>query len=293
MAPVSDLLLRAPVARNDHLLVALLISVAVHAAVLTLRFARPADPVVARPTLEVALVNTETELAPLDPQILAQSNLLGGGDDAHGVSTTPLPFTSAATPDEIVLAALSARQRELEAEQQALLTRVESRQQALQAYVRDDATQDADAPGHDEREQESLILSSRIAAIKERIARYNARPRQTFTGPSAQADAYARYLESWRTHIEQLGTEHYPDQARGRVYGSLQLTVYIRRDGTLARVEIDRPSNHAILNLAAQRIVQLAAPFAPLPPEIARDTDVLAITRTWNFQNRQLETRIP
>ncbi len=48
-----------------------------------------------------------------------------------------------------------------------------------------------------------------------------------------------------------------------------------------------------MLNQAARRIVQLAAPFAPFPPDIARDTDILAITRTWNFVNDTLETRAP
>src|SRR3546814_20433291 len=101
---------------------------------------------------------------------------------------------------------------------------------------------------------------------------------------------YAEYVEVWRKKICVLGTEHYPDQARGKVYGSLQLTVYIRRDGSLERIEIDRPSSHAILNLAASRIVQLSAPFPPLPPAIAARTDGLAITRTWNFVNQKLET---
>jgi len=29
--------------------------------------------------------------------------------------------------------------------------------------------------------------------------------------------------------------------------------------------------------------VQRAAPFAPFPADIARDTDILSITRTWIF----------
>jgi protein TonB len=48
-------------------------------------------------------------------------------------------------------------------------------------------------------------------------------------------------------------------------------------------VEINRPSGQRILDAAALRIVQLAAPFAPFPADIARDTDILSITRTWIF----------
>src|SRR3546814_161195 len=142
-----------------------------------------------------------------------------------------------------------------------------------------DLFEQSNDPGADARHQESLILNARISALKERIERYNTQPRRQFTGPSAKAVDYAEYVEAWRKKIELLGTEHYPDEARGKVYGSLQLTVYIRRDGSLERIEIDRPSNYPILNLAASRIVQLAAPFPPLPPAIAARTDVLAIDR--------------
>jgi protein TonB len=69
--------------------------------------------------------------------------------------------------------------------------------------------------------------------------------------------------------------------------------VNIRKDGTLESIEVNRPSEHAILNLAAQRIVQLAAPFPPFPPDLARRIDVLAITRTWNFIDNKLDTETP
>jgi protein TonB len=48
-------------------------------------------------------------------------------------------------------------------------------------------------------------------------------------------------------------------------------------------VEVSRSSRQPILDAAAQRIVKLAAPFAPLPPDIRKDTDILTITRTWTF----------
>src|SRR5690606_13384233 len=141
--------------------------------------------------------------------------------------------------------------------------------------------------GDDSRHQESAVINAQISAIRERIQRYNEQPRRQFVGPSAQRVDYAEYVEAWRKRIELLGTEHYPPQARGKTYGSLQMTVYIRRDGSLERAEITHPSDHAVLNQAALRIAQLAAPFAPLPATIAGETDILAITRTWHFVNQQ------
>jgi protein TonB len=38
-----------------------------------------------------------------------------------------------------------------------------------------------------------------------------------------------------------------------------------------------------VLDDAAFRIVRMASPYAAFPPDIRRDTDLLAITRTWFF----------
>jgi protein TonB len=81
-----------------------------------------------------------------------------------------------------------------------------------------------------------------------------------------------------------VGELNYPQAARDqKLYGTLVVTVSIKSDGSLDRVEINRPSGQRILDAAALRIVQLAAPFAPFPADIARDTDILSITRTWIF----------
>ena len=48
-------------------------------------------------------------------------------------------------------------------------------------------------------------------------------------------------------------------------------------------IEINRPSGQRILDASAIRIVKLAAPYPPFPPDIRKDIDVLSITRTWTF----------
>jgi protein TonB len=69
------------------------------------------------------------------------------------------------------------------------------------------------------------------------------------------------------------------------------MTVAIRKDGSVADAMVDQSSGSPVLDRAARRIVQLAAPYPPFPPDIARDTDILEITRTWIFTNDQLATR--
>lgn len=293
MSMLSALLLHARTPRNDYLRIAIVLSLAVHAAVLAIHFSNPAPPKTQASTLEVTLVNARSPAAPLNPKLLAQNQLNGGGQAQAGQASSPLPRTAAESANELVLAALHKRQAELEAEQLRLYTQLTALQKVRPEREQPDIPDESDDSGSDTINQESLVLNAQISALKERIARYNAQPRQQFSGPSAKAVDYAEYVEAWRQKIELLGTEHYPDEARGKVYGSLQLTVYIRKDGSLERLEIDRPSSEPILNLAAARIVQLAAPFAPLPPAIAKNTDVFAITRTWNFLNQQLETTTP
>ena len=63
------------------------------------------------------------------------------------------------------------------------------------------------------------------------------------------------------------------------------LTVIIKANGDLERVEVSRSSGKKLLDDAARRIVQMAAPYGAFPESIQRDTDLLEITRTWTFTN--------
>lgn len=278
---------------NVYLMIGLIVSLCLHGAALLLTFTEPETP--QRPpvsSLEVTLVNTRTETAPADPQVLAQQDLNSGGNEADsGFAASPLPRTQDNNVNEIILEALRKRQAQLEAEQERLLTQLVSQYAVSQAQRPPEFLQQSADPGPDDQQREAQILNSRIAALKARIEEYNSRPRQQFVGPSAQSAIYAQYIESWRQKIEQIGTEHYPDEARGKIYGSLQLTVYIGKNGELINVHINHASKEPVLNSAARRVVQLAAPFAPLPPEVLAETDILAITRTWHFTNNELTTQ--
>nr|WP_236844637.1 TonB family protein [Bordetella sp. 15P40C-2] len=277
---------------QHYLRIAIAISLLVHAGVLALRWSDPAPRPVASAPLEITLVNARTTLAPARPQVVAQHQVDGGGNADQGIAATPLPRTGESA-ETVVLQAMRKRQAQLEAEQLRLLTRLQA--QATVGTERQPVYPwpDATVEGEDVHEQPGIVQNAQIAALAARVQAYNALPRKTFVAPSAQASPYAAYLDSWRARIEALGTRHYPEEARGRLYGSLQLTVAIRPDGSVESVTIDQPSVHAVLNQAARRIVQLAAPFPPLPPEIVKDTDLLVITRTWQFVNDGLQTQAP
>ena len=57
----------------------------------------------------------------------------------------------------------------------------------------------------------------------------------------------------------------------------------MRADGSLVQVRILRSSGFDLLDEAAVHIVELAAPYAPFPADIKAETDILDITRTWQF----------
>ncbi|HEV7822168.1 MAG TPA: TonB family protein, partial [Burkholderiales bacterium] len=141
-----------------------------------------------------------------------------------------------------------------------------------------------------------LSKSLEIARLEAQISKdwdaYQKRPRRRFLGARAQEFRFARYIEDWRLKIERVGTLNYPEAAKNqKIYGSLQLTVSIKPDGTVDNIEINRSSGQKILDDAARRIVQLAGPYAAFPSDIAQDTDILSITRTWTFtRGDQLST---
>ncbi|QRF89420.1 hypothetical protein CLH39_03890 [Alcaligenes faecalis] len=273
-------------APKDYLWLAVALSALIH---LLLIFwpARAPSPTPAN-SLDVALVNFSTDSAPLSPQLLAQLNLDGGGKHQQGQASNPLPLTDPNLPNQLVLEALRARQQSLEAEQQRLLGELESQDKAPLSTPSFEYIGASIEPGPDDHDLDPQVQNSQLAILREQIREQQRQPRYHYVGPSAKASEQAQYLDQWRQKIEQTGTRHYPKQNGEQLYGQLQMTVYIRRDGSLLRAQITEPSDQAALNLAARRIVELAAPFAPLPEQVAPGADVLVITRSWSFTHDRL-----
>jgi len=94
---------------------------------------------------------------------------------------------------------------------------------------------------------------------------------------------FAQYVEDWRLKVERIGNLNYPDSARGKVYGSLVLSVSIKSDGSLDAVEVQRSSGHQILDPGGRAHCENGLAYANFPGNIKRDTDILVITRTWTF----------
>jgi protein TonB len=269
---------------NRRLWLAIAISLAVHALLLTLHFSFPdASKAMREKALDIVLVNAKSAKKPTDAQALAQANLDGGGNtDENQRIKTPLPSTNQQTTGNDI-ERMQRRIRELDAAQQKMLSEAKSARAV--AAARNAAEQPTPSPSVSGLDlAESARAMARLEGeISKSVDEYNKRPRKKFVGARTEEYRFAQYIEDWRQKVERIGTLNYPEAARGKLYGSLVLTVSLNHDGSLNRVEINRSSGYKVLDEAAQRIVQMAAPFAPFPPEIRRDTDILEITRTWKF----------
>lgn len=273
--------------QQRNLTLALGASLLLHAALLAVRFAPPDLVDKARErALDVILVNSKSKARPDKAQAKAQTNLDGGGNtEEDRRAKTPLP-PSDRTRDGNDLTEAQRRVAELEAQQQQMMTRLTS-----ERAVGADKSRNIPTPLPAESRSGVDLASSAlaIARIEGQISRqmdeYNQRPRKKFIGARVEEYRFAQYVEDWRQKIERIGNLNYPDAAKGRLYGSLVLTVVIKSNGDLDRVEINRSSGQRLLDDAARRIVQMSAPYAAFPDAIRRDTDVLEITRTWTFTN--------
>ena len=272
------------------LVMALTVSIGLHMTVLAVRFVDP-DFLRVRstdPPLEIILVNARSETRPGKAEALAQANLDGGGSNEAGRRTSPLP-NAQQLQDGDALDSARRLVEQLEEEQKKLLTALRDSLQMRPLPRKESAAESAQPGSSDEETREKLARAQ--AEIAKQVSDYQKRPRKHHFMPSTSEYRYARYVEDWRARVERIGNENYPDDARGKVYGVLRMTVAVRKDGSVIEAAVDRSSGSPVLDRAARRIVNMAAPFPPFPPEIARDTDVLEITRTWIFTNDQLSTR--
>lgn len=270
-------------------------SVLLHAAVLSLHFEFPdlKQSFKRDSGLEVVLVNARHARAPEKAEALAQANLDGGGNtDAKQMASTPVPPKDRRKDGDQLMDA-KRKVQELEAAQRKLVAEAKKVRPTTQTVQ-----QNSDAPAETPREVSGTELMDSAAAIARLEAKidknlneYAKRPRKKFIGARTKEYRFAQYVEDWRLKIERVGTLNYPDSARGKLYGSLLMSVVIRADGSVESINIHRSSGHKVLDNAARRIVELSAPFSPFPANIRKDTDILEITRTWSFTNADaLET---
>jgi protein TonB len=270
----------------DRLGFTLLIAALIHVAIILGVGFTYVKPEQISQTLEITLATFKSETKPRQADFLAQDNQEGSGtlDKAEIPKTTELaPFQDTKINKVTPPAAPKPVQK-----QESQKTVVATKAQAPQKTVAKREEVKPDPKPKAAAEFDSSQLSSEIASLEAELSNeqqlYAKRPKiHRLNAASTMRDKGAWYKDDWRKKVERVGNLNYPEEARRqRIYGNLRLMVSINRDGSLYEVLVLESSGQPLLDQAAQRIVRLAAPFAPFTGDLA-DIDRLEIIRTWKF----------
>jgi len=271
---------------------AVLLALAVHAAlILSVSFSASNAKSYKTPQIEVTLVSQPSATASDQARQIAQANQEGSGDksEINQISTrnnlqTDTPFEQQAQ--------LQTPQKQVAQQRTAVATTAMARHSVTSDKMDDEQEENELEGVNPEIEKLGLEVASLQAELDDETRTSSDQPRvKRLTAASAKQSVDAAYLLDWRRRLEAVGNQYYPEASiRYGMYGDLRMLVVIRQDGSLDDIQILSSSGYAVLDEAAIKIVRMAAPYAPFPPELKATTDKLEIVRTWHFQENQLSS---
>lgn len=282
-------------AKLSTLQVALALSVAVHALLITVRFVDPVafNRVFKDTPLEVVLVNAKAseKLDDLNAQAqaIAQHRLNGGGEAAIGMSSSPMP-SSQFTDVGMGAEKAQAEVEQLQAQQMRLLSDIKD-QVAQMPKPDPKAVSKADRAEVEKKRQQLLKL---LGVIERRINEENAKPKKRYVSPATRQEAYAQYYDDLRRKIERRGTDNFPTAAGRKLYGELTMLITVNFDGVVLNLEISGSgSGDKMLDARAKAIVQQASPYGAFTPAMRRSADQLVVVSRFQFTKDQvLEAKV-
>jgi protein TonB len=274
---------------NDRLMLAVLMASALHILVI---FGISFDAWRAQNVsqqIEVTLVQTPGR-RPVDARHIAQADQTGSGSEALRDAASG---AQSALPQPI---ADNARDQTTQKTGRERLSASAVTSTSSSSKVVDRSGEQDNFENLPEAERELARLSQKLARLQADLntqrQQYSNQPRvRRLTAVSARAAVDAAYLADWRGRVESVGNQYYPEASlRYGIYGSLEMLVTVRSDGSLEDIQILSSSGYAVLDEAAARIVRIAAPYAPFPEELRSTTDKLEIVRTWQFEENPLSS---
>ena len=258
------------------------VSIAVHAALLTVRFVEPEafDRVFQDTPLEVILVNAKSNEKPDKARAIAQTSLAGGGDAERGRATSPLPPSAFTDMGDSPEQESARKLQNLRAQQNLLLAQVKN---MLAALPPPDPQQTARTAEQIEREEKRRPLIKLLAEIERRINVQNARPKKRYISPAAREEVYAVYYDALRHAIEDRGTEHFPQVGGKKLYGELTMIVTVNHDGRVLTTEVVESSGNRVLDKRAAAIARSAGPFGNFTAAMRRQADQIVVVSRFKF----------
>lgn len=287
---VQNMSMAHPGNHNETLAIALFMALLIHA-IIIFGITFTIDPLKkpqATQTLDIVLVKTEAEKAPQEADYLAQADQIGGGTQKEKDKPTskapgekPQPGNALENKPEVapqLVAPVIEKKSTLSANKP-------SKQKApqLEKKLKPKPKKKPDFSADYVSSLQQQIVEME-AELDEKNRAYARRPKATYITASTKRVPDALYLKHWTKKIERIGNLNYPDKARrDKLQGQLVLAAALSPDGYLISVEIRKSSGQKVLDDAAKRIVQLAAPYAVVPDNVLRGNGRLVITRTWQF----------
>ncbi|MBP7324422.1 MAG: TonB family protein [Alicycliphilus sp.] len=277
--------------RLSTLQIALGVSIALHALLLTVRFIDPErfNRVFEDTPLEVILVNAKTSERPDKAQAIAQASLAGGGEAAKGRATSPLPYSALTSIGDDLEEAQRKMDQMLE-QQTQLLAQV---RQQLAILPQPDPRKASESTAQEQQEERRRQLVKLLAEIEKRINDENARPRKRYISPATREEVYAVYYDGLRRKVEDKGTQNFPEQGGKKLYGELIMILTVNHDGRVLETEVVQGSGNRLLDRRAEAIARAAGPFGHFGPAMRAKADQIAVVSRFKFTHDQtLETAV-
>lgn len=279
---------RAPqITDNDRLGMTLFLAAVFHGMLIlgvTFSLSQPAKSEL--PTLDVILVQTQDPSEAEDAKYLAQVSQQGGGNEQEQSRHTDL-FTAPSLAKNPGMAMAVSQQQQSSQQQIEKVAMLHQDKSSYSVNTDDNRQNPDDITRVDQQNQNRNIKQARLAHELSTMIEHQAEKTRTkYLNSSTREFVPATYMRQWINRVERIGNLNYPDQARReKLSGTLILDVVINADGELVKTDLRQSSGHQLLDDAAKRIVQLAAPYAPFPPKLRQEADVIHITRSWEFLN--------
>ena len=311
---------------QDRLGLTISIAILIHALIVFgISFTKEDRPSTRMNTMEIVLINQETKM-PEESNVLAQKNLEGGGEteEIFEPSTSIKPNLSksneqiieqpniqeellqnynvetskAEIPEILDINKENIETITTENIENEIIDLVSEKQKSDFVYEKLDETNTEKKiakktpppiiPTSDELLSNSFEIASSNIEVRRDMIEKTQRPRRKFISASTKEYEYATYMDAWRRKVERIGNLNYPEEAKElNLSGSLRLDVALNKDGTINEITIRKSSGEKLLDDAAIRIVELAAPFPSFPNNIENQVDILHILRTWQFINNK------
>ena len=283
----------ATLSNKDALPIALIVAVIVHIILVVGMNFTPHPTESINKSIDITLINTPAKKAPEKAAFLAQENQLAANDQTkkpeppaqkpeppaqeppsqqHSQEIKPVkktaPEESKPKAAQKIMTQQKAEKKVVAASKPAAVSQPEQHQELTAESLQQQLTQ----LGTEIRQSQPSAEQARIKFVDAVV--------------SAHKNVAAQYMTDWISKVTRIGNLNFPEAATKKNFSaSLNMDVGINADGSIRSIRINRSSGNPALDEAAKNIVRMSAPFAPLPPELRKEIDVLVITRVWKFSD--------